>query len=204
MAGDGRLVALPDAGPKAARLDQHDPHSGRRHLHPQRVADGLEGVLRRLVPTGERRGGAPEDRRHVDDAAASRGAHGRQRQAGEAHRRDRHRLELVPNVVVVDVLDRAGVGVAGVVDEAVQVEPDHHLLAPVGVGDVEDDRLDVHASLLGCAGQRVGLRLRPHRADRSVATASDIDRCRQPDARIGPGRQDRAPSHGRTLTPAAS
>ena len=70
----------------------------------------------------------------------------------EAHRRDHHRLDQVTCFVVGDVFDGAGHAVAGVVDEPVQVGADvvEHRVTRIGVGDVEQHGLDLHARV--CRG----------------------------------------------------
>ena len=139
-------------------------------------------------------------------------SHRRQRETSQPHRRVDHRLEEGTSFLVADVLDCAGDPVARVVHEPVELEAAHHLLALLGIGDVEQHGLDLDS----CRSRRlmddVRLRHRSHRADRVEAPLREFDDGGEPDPRVRSGREDclsGALSHGghsegsTTSTPAA-
>ena len=113
--------------------------SKRKRLHP-----ALEGELRGRVGGAELPADDAGGRGDGDDLAAALGAHDRQDRAGDVERAEEVGLHLRPELGVADLLEVAGVEVAGVVDE--HVDPSEPLdgridggLSGGGVGDVEGD-----------------------------------------------------------------
>ena len=101
---------------------RHHGHAVAGHLDAQRVGQRLERVLGPRVPPGQRRAHQAGDGRHVHDATAAR----RPASPGRASRARRIGANtMVSNrcagLVVGDVLDGAGQGVAGVVDQPVEL-----------------------------------------------------------------------------------
>ncbi len=175
---------------KPPGLDEHDLHAVARDLDSQRVGQRFEGMLRAGVVTRERHRREAGDRRDVDDAAAAIRAHRRQREPRQAHRRMDHRLEQGTRLVVADVLDCARDPVAGVVDEAVEVEAGHHVLARGRVGDIEQHGVDFDPRGSGGLVHDLRLLRRAHRADRVEAALRDLDDGCEPDARVRARRED--------------
>ena len=115
--GVGRADRLLEPAAGDARLDDDDLHPERLDLDPQGVAEGLHGVLRRVVVAPERKGHPAAHRAEVDDAAAAGGAHPGQHELAHPRQAEDVGLEHGPHLVHVDLLDRAVLAVAGVVDE---------------------------------------------------------------------------------------
>ena len=85
------------------------------------------------------------DARHVDDPPEAPLVHPRQHGAGQQERRLQHQLQQEREAGRVEVLDRADVLHAGVVDEDVGVEADLCQCVPIG----EIDRPGAPADLVG-------------------------------------------------------
>jgi hypothetical protein len=178
-------------GSQAAPFDQDDLDAIAGTFDPQGVRGSFEGVLCGLVPAAERRCHQPVDRRHIDDTALSGSAHMPPSEPRESHGRHHHRLELAAHLLVAHNFDGSHTRVAGIVDQRPRTQTIDDGAAALGVGDIEDDRVDVHARSgrgLGEAG-RVGPRSGP--AHGIEPEAGEMGGRRQTDARVGPGGQHR-------------
>ena len=95
----------------------------RAELDAERVGDRLERVLRRCVRAEERKRAPAADRAHEDDAPA-RAAQRREERLRDRDLPDDVHLELVPELVERDELERRGDRDPRVVDEAVEGSSD--------------------------------------------------------------------------------
>ena len=101
------------------------------------------------------------------------------------------RLELRTDQLVVDVLDRAGLRVAGVVDDRPRTAVGHlgelfdALLARVGVVDVHLDRANADAAVGGGGLHELGLGGAADRAHDVVAGAGELEHGHQADPAVG-------------------
>ncbi len=195
-----RSELFPDARLEPARLDEDHPHAIPGDLDPERIRQCFERMLRPGVVTGEGHRREPCDRRHVDDATAPVSPHRRQREPSEPHRRVHHRLEERSRFVVPDVLHCTGHAISRVVHESVEagrLEFGDHVLAPSGVGDVEQDGLHLDACRTGRVVHCPRLLGRADGADGPKAAPCDLHDGREPDAGVRAGRQDRSVTHRR-------
>jgi hypothetical protein len=179
-----------------AGLDDGDADPERLHLVVQRLADRLEGVLRRRVGATERPGDEPGDGRDVDDDAAAPLAHRRQRRPHDAHDAEHVRVELGVQLLVGQLLDGSPQLDAGVVDDDVE-RPARRLLGlgdggldRRGVGDVERQHPHVEAFVGGHRLHRSRLVGVSHRGEHRVAVAAEQQRRQLAEARRAPGDED--------------
>ena len=126
------LALAPDLGRHRAWLDDRNLDPERAHLKPQRVADRLDRVLRGVVGGEEGKRPPAADRGHEDDPAAGGADHLEQR-LGHRDLADHVDLELAPQLVELQRLDRPGDGDARVVDQCRQ-PPAGRLADPLGGG----------------------------------------------------------------------
>src|SRR3954452_2722474 len=106
-----------EAGLDDPRLDDHDVDAEVLDLEAQGVADRLDRVLRRVVEAAAREREVRAHRRDVDDPPVALGAHPGQHELAHPHEPEDVRLELAADLVERDLLVRARLAVAGVVDE---------------------------------------------------------------------------------------
>ena len=115
--GHAARRGLAERRPDQPRLDQDHVDAEGLDLEAQRVGDRLDRVLGRVVEAAAREDELPAHRGQVDDLAPALPAHPGQHELAQAHEAEHVGLELVAHLVHRDRLDRAGLAVAGVVDE---------------------------------------------------------------------------------------
>ena len=103
----------------ARRLDERHVHAEALDLGPQRVREGLHGELAGVVRTRPERGKGAADGAYVDDAPPPLAAHPRQNELRESHQPEHVRLELPPDVLYRQGLNRTVLSVPRVIDEHV-------------------------------------------------------------------------------------
>ena len=113
-AGDSGRREVCDDQP---RLDQDRVDPEPAHLKAQRVRDRLDRVLGRVVVAAAGKRQPPAHRADVDDLAPALLAHLSQHELGQRDEPEHVRLELPAHRVQPDLLDRAALAVAGVVDQ---------------------------------------------------------------------------------------
>ncbi len=133
---------LREPGADQPRLDHDHVDAEALQLEAQRVAQGLDRVLRRVVPAAAREGQLAAHRADVDDPAPALPPHPRQHELGQAGEAEDVRLELPPRLVERHALDGAAQAVARVVDErtdraGVALDLRDRALQRALVGDVE-------------------------------------------------------------------
>jgi hypothetical protein len=137
--GHARGRSVGEVGRDQPRLQQDHVDAEAAQLEAQRVGDRLQRVLARVVVAAAGKRKPAAHRADVDDLAPVLGTHLSQHQLGEAHGPEDVGLELAPNGLQRNGLDRSALAVAGVVDE----HPDRAL----GLLDRLDGR--VHRGLVG-------------------------------------------------------
>jgi hypothetical protein len=138
-----------ELGPDQPGLDADDVDPEPADLHPQRVGDGLDGVLGGVVGAAARERQPPAHRGDVDDRARAGLAHPRQHELGEAQETEHVGLELAADRVHRQRLERTRERVARVIDQ--------HVDAP-GLGQRRPHRvLAGHVEGEGPAARRLEL-----------------------------------------------
>ncbi len=100
------------------------------HLRGQRLAETFERPFRGVIEAEVGEGVDAADRRDLDDVAGALRAHDRQRRLRHPQRAEHVGLDLRAGFLLADLLDRAELAVAGIVDD--DVEPAE---ASVRLGD---------------------------------------------------------------------
>jgi hypothetical protein len=149
-------------GPHAARFQDRDLDAERGYLLGQHLGEAADRPLGRLVGGQAGGGETAADRGDLDDAAAALGAQDGQCRLGDVHDAEQVGVDLRPEVVQGDVLDRGEVGVPGVVDHHVDAAERRDArgdgrLGGGGVGHVERDGQDPGAVASGEVGHVGGL-----------------------------------------------
>src|SRR5690606_27905166 len=103
-----------------AGLDQRYVHVGAAQLQPQRVAQSFEGVLGSVVGAAIGQAHEAEHRADLNDTAFVPGPEDGQEPGSELVRAVNVGFELRAKRRAGEVLDRARLAVAGVIDERVQ------------------------------------------------------------------------------------
>jgi hypothetical protein len=114
---DRRRRRIAEAASDEPRLDHDHLDAVAAHLEAERVAQGLDRVLGRVVegPAGKHQ--APAHRAEVHDPPGPPPAHPGEHEPGQLDEAEDVRLELGPHALHRDGLERARLGVSGVVDE---------------------------------------------------------------------------------------